>query len=103
MKIRHLVSAAYFFVLPSFSYAVPTNHSSAISITDKQINLNTADFKLLTKSAKGIGAKRAQAIIKYRENHGKFKSVNDLAQVPGFGQKFINSHLEELERVFTVK
>ncbi|MGQ3888699.1 ComEA family DNA-binding protein [Legionella sp. CNM-1927-20] len=103
MKIRHLVGVVCFFVLPSFSYAAPSNHSSAISITDKQINLNTADIKLLTKSAKGIGAKRAQAIIKYRQDHGKFKSVNDLAQVPGFGQKFVTSHLEELQRVFTVK
>ncbi|STX50827.1 competence protein ComEA [Legionella busanensis] len=103
MKIRHLVSAVYFFVLPSFSYAVPPAHSSSISITDKQINLNTADIKLLTKSVKGIGTKRAESIIKYRQEHGNFKAVNDLAQVPGFGQKFINSHLEELERVFTVK
>ena len=37
----------------------------------------------------GIGAKKAKAIIKYRTEHGKFKSVNDLSGVKGIGPKMV--------------
>ena len=66
------------------------------------INLNTADAKALFQSVKGIGKKRAEAIIKYRETHGKFKSIDDLAAVPGLGKNFVSKHLGELKATFLV-
>jgi len=48
------------------------------------INLNTArasDLMLLP----GIGASRAQAIVDYRGAHGHFRSVYELADLPGIG------------------
>ena len=74
----------------------------AQSIPSK-INLNTADVRMLTQSFKGIGKKRAQAIVHYRETQGTFKSVADLAAVRGLGRSFINTHLAELQTVFTVE
>ncbi len=67
-----------------------------------KINLNQADAKTLSKSMKGIGLKRAAAIVKYREDHGKFKTVEDLAQVRGFGHSFVQSHLAQLQAVFVI-
>lgn len=69
----------------------------------KKINLNTADAKALTHSFKGIGQKRAEAIVSYRDTEGHFKSVADLAHVRGLGQSFVDSHLSELEVVFSVE
>lgn len=69
----------------------------------QKINLNQADVSTLTGSFKGIGKKRAEAIVKYRESQGKFKSVEDLAQVRGIGKQFVNSHLAELQKLFTVE
>lgn len=66
-----------------------------------QINLNTADAKALSRSIKGIGLKRAEAMIKYREAHNGFHSIDDLAQVPGLGKNFVKTHREELQRIFT--
>lgn len=68
-----------------------------------QLNLNTADVASLAKSVKGIGQKRAEAIVKYRDAHQGFKSVNELAQVPGIGEKFVSKRLDELQQKFTVK
>lgn len=59
------------------------------------ININTADKETLM-SIKGIGEKRAQAIIDYREEHGPFKSVDALAEIKGLGPAFIESNRENL-------
>lgn len=66
-----------------------------------KIDLNKADAKTLSKSIKGIGQKRAEAIVKYREEHGRFHSIEDLAQVKGFGQQFVKNHLSQLQEAFT--
>lgn len=48
----------------------------------KLININNADVKELT-SISGIGESRATAIIMYREQHGKFKRIEDIKNVDG--------------------
>ena len=49
---------------------------------DGKVNLNTASKEeLLTLN--GIGDVRAQAILKYREEHGEFRSVEELMEVEG--------------------
>ena len=69
----------------------------------KKINLNTASVQELTGSFKGVGKKRAEAIVSYREAHGGFKSIEDLAQVRGLGKTFVESHLAQLQDVFSVE
>ncbi len=50
------------------------------------VNVNTADVTELSK-IKGVGFKKADAIVQYRTQHGPFKSVDDVANVKGVGQK----------------
>jgi competence protein ComEA len=52
------------------------------------VDLNTADEATLT-SLKGVGSTKAKAIMKYRQEHGGFKSVDELKKVPGFGDKTV--------------
>lgn len=48
------------------------------------VNLNLADETTL-QTIPGIGESRAKAILKYRKEHGRFSSVEELLQVPGIG------------------
>ncbi len=59
------------------------------------VNLNTATKEEL-ESVKGIGPKRAQAIIEYRKQNGPFHSVDGLKYVKGFGEKTVHSMRYEL-------
>lgn len=60
------------------------------------INLNTAD-KATLESISGIGPAKAEAIIKYRDEHGSFKSVDELLNVKGIGSKMLNNIKEQVE------
>ena len=56
------------------------------------ININTATSEQLTE-LKGIGFKKAEAIISYRTEHGEFKKAEDLANVKGIGSKTVEKNL----------
>lgn len=60
------------------------------------VNINTADAKTLADNIKGIGPKKAQAIVIYRKDNGPFKSIHDLTKVKGIGEKFVVEHKAEL-------
>lgn len=56
------------------------------------VNVNTADARTIAKELKGIGVARAQAIVAYRNQHGPFKSPDDLGLVNGIAQKVIDQN-----------
>ncbi|BCK43600.1 competence protein CelA [Streptococcus suis] len=77
----------------NISVVASTTASSAMSPEEKStslVNLNTATEADL-QTISGIGAKRAADIIAYREANGGFKSVNDLNNVSGIGDKTMES------------
>ena len=59
------------------------------SVSAEPINLNTADVATLDQVLVGIGAEKAKAIVAYRQQHGPFKTVDELALVKGIGPKVI--------------
>ncbi|HEM6185741.1 helix-hairpin-helix domain-containing protein [Streptococcus suis] len=77
----------------NISVVASTTASSAMSQEEKNtslVNLNTATEADL-QTISGIGAKRATDIIAYREANGGFKSVDDLNNVSGIGDKTMES------------
>jgi len=60
------------------------------------VDINTADARTLAKELKGIGPARAEAIIKYRTQHGPFKSPDELALVKSIPQKVIDANRDEI-------
>lgn len=68
--------------------------SSTSDATDK-ININTADLTQLQKLS-GVGLKKAQDIINYREQNGDFKNIEDLVNVSGIGEKSIEKLKESI-------
>lgn len=77
------------FAAAGLSYAAP-------------VNINTADVQALAENINGIGPKKAQAIIDYRQENGPFKTVEDLVKVKGIGLKIIERNKADLRVSDTV-
>ena len=56
------------------------------------VNINTADAPTLSTNIKGVGMKKAQAIIDYRKKNGKFNKIEDLMKVKGIGPKLLEKN-----------
>lgn len=57
-----------------------------VSPGDGKVNINIADKSTL-ETLPGIGAVTSQKIIDYREKNGPFKSVEDIKNISGIGEK----------------
>ena len=77
-----------FSTLPGEAYAKSSNDNvtTAKKAPVKNIDINSANKDTLMQIP-GIGPKTADSILKYRKANGKFKSVNDLTNVKGIGDK----------------
>jgi competence protein ComEA len=53
---------------------------------DKRININTASVTELQELPR-IGAVVAQRIVDFREEHGRFKKIEEIMKVKGIGEK----------------
>lgn len=60
------------------------------------VNINTADKETLITAISGVGEKKAEAIIEYREQHGPFKSVDEITKIKGIGQGILDRNRENL-------
>jgi competence protein ComEA len=60
------------------------------------VNINTADAESLAAAISGVGLKRAEAIIAYRDKNGPFESVSELVEVRGLGEKIVEKSRDQL-------
>ena len=60
------------------------------------VDINSADAATLAKQINGIGQSKAQSIVDYRDQHGPFKSVDDLVLVRGIGAKTVVKNRDKL-------
>ncbi|BAL61950.1 helix-hairpin-helix domain-containing protein [Melissococcus plutonius] len=77
--------------IQEISYSTPekTNQLNK-KLENEKVNLNQADEQQL-QQLNGIGLKKAQEIIRYREEEGEFKTIEDLENVSGIGAKTVES------------
>jgi competence protein ComEA len=67
---------------------------SAFTAQAGPVNINSADAETMSRELKGIGMKRAEAIVEYRRKFGPFKSADELALVKGIGPSAIQKNRE---------
>ena len=58
----------------------------SFSASAEIVNLNKANASALQHYLKGIGEKKANNIVQYRQEHKKFKSVEEIQEVKGIGE-----------------
>jgi len=71
-----------------------TGISSATGELEDKVNINTATKEDLDKLP-GIGPTLAERIIEFRTKNGPFKSIDDLQNVEGIGEKKLNNIKEK--------
>ncbi|MGH8113683.1 MAG: ComEA family DNA-binding protein [Rhodanobacteraceae bacterium] len=72
-----------------FAFALP-----AFAATP--VNINKADAQTIANSLDGIGLAKAEAIVAYRSAQGPFKSVDDVGNVKGVGEKTLTRNREAI-------
>lgn len=72
------------------SYAESDSH-----LNQQVLNINSASAEDISKTLKGVGIKKAQAIVEYRESYGDFHHIDELTSVKGIGKSTLakNVHL----------
>ncbi len=83
--------------IPKIGEPVSSPQPAAASISDGKININKATAQQMEWLPE-IGPALAQAIVKYREAHGPFASVEDLDRVSGIGPGIL-SGIRDLVKV----
>lgn len=64
----------------------------------ERIDLNKASKQELLE-IQGVDDLRAEAILDYRQAHGRFSSVDELERVPGFGRGLITFFKRDFRRI----
>ncbi|MDW5500539.1 ComEA family DNA-binding protein [Pseudomonas lundensis] len=52
---------------------------------EASVSINQADAEQLASVLKGVGLKKAESIVRYREQNGPFTQIEQLQEVPGIG------------------
>jgi len=61
-----------------------------VPVSAGPVDINTADAATLAAAINGVGEKKAETIVDYRNTHGPFASVDDLARIKGIGSATID-------------
>jgi len=89
-----LLTTLLFFSTSAIS--VETKEITQIDVIQQDVHLNKSTLDDLV-TLKGVGLQKAQAIISYREKVGDFKSVDELKNVKGIGERILKDNMKRLK------
>ena len=75
---------------------IATSQNQGQGVSNKKVNINSAVLEYL-KTLNGIGDSKAKSIIEYREQNGGFKSIEDIKNVTGIGEKMFERIKDQIE------
>lgn len=80
---------------PSHSYGSKNSYTKSSADSIAQIRLNQATVNEF-QQLKGVGEKKAQAIVEYRQKNGSFKSIDEIKNVKGIGPAIFEKNKSRL-------
>lgn len=89
VNLARIISDGEQIVVPVVGASGPPDSDGATAPGDDRIDLNSADGSAL-ETLPRIGPALAERIIAWREENGRFQSVDDLLAVPGIGEKLLD-------------
>lgn len=70
--------------------------AKSVALNPQLVNINTASAAEIQDKLVGIGTKKAQAIVEYREKHGSFLSLEQITEVSGIGKATLEKNRERI-------
>lgn len=89
------VELSAFAMRPAVEPAHQDSMNAASSQTQKRVAINEADVKAL-QTLQGIGVRLAERIVRYREEHGPFDTLEDLTRVKGISARIVEQNRDML-------
>ncbi len=84
-------------LLPGLAFSTPPQFQGVQDASLETVDINTATAQEMADTLQGIGLKRAEAIIAYRDRFGKFYSAEELTAVKGIGANTIKRNLSRIK------
>ncbi|MBX9444578.1 ComEA family DNA-binding protein [Dickeya chrysanthemi] len=81
---------------PSSDSKVEKAAKPLVAADEEEVSINTATAEQLATVLNGVGLKKAQAIVSYREQNGPFTQIEQLQEVPGIGSALIERNQSRL-------
>ena len=69
---------------------------STTSFAVEPVDINTASAEILAEAIDGVGMRKAETIVRHREEHGPFSTVDELVEVSGIGPGILERNREKL-------
>jgi len=82
---------------PQAAVVSPKVSSEAPSEGEAKVSINQADAEALATVLNGVGLKKAEAIVRYREQNGPFSEIDQLQEVPGIGPSLVERNRDRLK------
>lgn len=76
-------------------YKEATDATISVATIDT-VNINTANAERLAMILNGVGLKRAQAIVEYRESNGPFVDAAQLMEIKGIGETILEKNRDKI-------
>ncbi|CAI1006151.1 ComEA family DNA-binding protein [Serratia fonticola] len=82
---------------PQAAVVSPKVSPEAPSEGEAKVSINQADAEALATVLNGVGLKKAEAIVRYREQNGPFSEIDQLQEVPGIGPSLVERNRDRLK------
>ncbi|HBE9078659.1 ComEA family DNA-binding protein [Serratia fonticola] len=82
---------------PQAAAVSPKVSLEAQSEGEAKVSINQADAEALATVLNGVGLKKAEAIVRYREQNGPFSEIDQLQEVPGIGPSLVERNRDRLK------